>query len=240
MSYVTCLCIAPDSIARATRRLLKLSGAASPSYFSASERVVRDRAHAVANGPALRAFLSTRREFTLATMAGTWDISEYSERRFKFTFYGRRTMLDAELASVVRRMAGCCEFAYACEDREERARNRVEVELSDGSSIESYAGVDLRRYLPGLYWITYVSRGQIRKRKIDVDALGAQRVELLRTGVLLHMYEDRRDWRDHFVRIGKTLAQQDAFFSRDRLDRSLSRLRSRTEAGVDRCLDRWP
>lgn len=69
-----------------------------------------------------------------------------------------------------------CHFGYACLEEEYKARNRVVVQRGI-NSIEAWVGRDTRKVVPGLYWMTLMSKDLVEKLGVEVDKLAAEAVD---------------------------------------------------------------
>jgi len=94
-------------------------------------------------------------------------------------------------------LAGC-HFGYACVREERIARNRVSVQRGI-NSIEAWVGRDTRKVIPGLYWMTLLSRKLADLHKVDIDKAAAEAVEtwtISDTCLVFKMYDAPQRWPD--------------------------------------------
>lgn len=88
-------------------------------------------------------------------------------------------------------------FGYACEASEREHRNRIVVHLRE-STVESWVGRDMRKYVPGFYWLTLLSGALGRRHGVSLDAVAKaaiEHVELPRDLHLFRFYKHPEDWR---------------------------------------------
>lgn len=76
-------------------------------------------------------------------------------------------------------------------------------------------GEDISRYVPGLYWMNYLSRGFQKERKVDLRSAIelANCVDEDERGVILKMFDHPFDWEQHTKSIDDVLAESQSFFS---------------------------
>lgn len=128
---------------------------------------------------------------------------------------GRLTESDALLILNALASAGS-DFVFAASSDEYHHRNRYSRRLG-ANQFEAWIGRDLQKYLPGLYWLTVLS-------KKHYDALPEVRnvpattvTQLGPEHCLIKAFDDPGDWRQHADRLDKWLATQPEFFSKRRI-----------------------
>jgi hypothetical protein len=87
-------------------------------------------------------------------------------------------------------------FGFACKPEEYDQRNRVKTRLGQ-NSIEAWVGRDIRKYIPGLYWLTLVPEPLLKQHHVPLSALTATAAEHLKLENgqhLLRFYPRPEDW----------------------------------------------
>ena len=123
-------------------------------------------------------------------------------------------------------------FGYAGVQGERNHRNyKIQHIPTLRSSIRSYIGQDLDRYVSGAYWQTLLSTALLDKHGIDIDALRQHAVSMKSLGGgavrILKFFEEPGDWQDHADRLDALCENTPGIFSRRILD-------AETE-GVSKC-----
>ncbi|PIV31053.1 MAG: hypothetical protein COS35_03360 [Zetaproteobacteria bacterium CG02_land_8_20_14_3_00_50_9] len=81
--------------------------------------------------------------------------------------------------------------------------------------IESWVGRDLSKYIPGLYWQTYISVDLAKEHSFDL-AKACQIAEEstdYEKGVLLRFFEDPLDWNQYAEKLDNLCLTMDGVFS---------------------------
>lgn len=89
-------------------------------------------------------------------------------------------------------------FAYACMFEELRHRNRTKIELGV-NSIESWVGCDIRKNIPGFYWLTLLSEDLAQKHGVSLSAVEEVALEHIRLEGDQHLfrfYDHPEDWKN--------------------------------------------
>lgn len=87
-------------------------------------------------------------------------------------------------------------FGFACVPGERERRNRVTTRQG-ASTIESWVGRDLQKYVPGFYWLTLLPEVLVQQHAIPlsvVDAVAQERIELDGGLHMFRFYERPEDW----------------------------------------------
>ncbi len=105
-------------------------------------------------------------------------------------------------------------------------------------------GTDIRRYVPGLYWLNYLSFDYCRHLGIDLEELvtrtGAERYDYPE-GVVLKLYDHPRNWQAHRDRILDAIDPLPYVFSLRRVDPVPEGLTPREALEWDNKMhSRWP
>ena len=87
-------------------------------------------------------------------------------------------------------------FGYACSEQERHHRNRLKVEQNN-STIESWVGRDLGKYVSGFYWLTLLSDVLVERHNIplsEVKNIALEHKEFEGGLHLFRFYERPNDW----------------------------------------------
>jgi hypothetical protein len=111
-------------------------------------------------------------------------------------------------------------FAMACATEEYHYRNLYRREVGS-SSFEAWVGRDLSRYLPGLYWLTVLSR---RHASLVPRIRAALAVEVVPIGSghwLVKLFGKPETWPEHAPRIDDWLCSNPDVFCKRRAEQQL-------------------
>lgn len=102
--------------------------------------------------------------------------------------------------TLVRHMARAAPlFGYACVEVELLHRNQVLSKLDIGTC-ESWVGLDVRKYVPGFYWLTLVSEELAEQHGVPLAKVGDTALEHVALEDGQHLFQFFRhpdDWRRH-------------------------------------------
>ena len=90
-------------------------------------------------------------------------------------------------------------FGNLCVEDEMLHRNRIFTKLDFGTC-ESWVGRDIRKYLPGLYWLTVVSETLAEEHGVPLSKVGtsASNEVVFENGRhLFQFYDHPNQWREH-------------------------------------------
>lgn len=132
---------------------------------------------------------------------------------------GRLTESDAVVILNALASAGS-DFSFAASSDEYHHRNRYFRKLG-ANQFEAWIGRDLRKYLPGIYWLTALS-------KEHYDALSEMGgvptttvTQLDPEHWLIKAFDNPASWQQHADRLDNWLATQPGFFSKRRIQAQL-------------------
>ncbi|MEW5849141.1 MAG: hypothetical protein AB2A00_10010 [Myxococcota bacterium] len=116
-------------------------------------------------------------------------------------------------------------FGFACETEEYHHRNRYERSLV-GRHISYWVGRDASKYLPGVYWLTVVSRPRLAAAELGTESLGAvgKVLSLGADHVALQAFDKPADWLAHSERLDRFCHDAPGVFSLQRIRAGLDRL----------------
>lgn len=92
-------------------------------------------------------------------------------------------------------------FGFACAPAERISKNRIVVTTSQGA-LEAWVGRDVTRYVPGLYWLTLMSRRIIDAHSVSEDALRANAIDvenLPKSTRLFQFFREPESWNSDSV-----------------------------------------
>jgi len=90
------------------------------------------------------------------------------------------------------------DFGFACLKEERFARNRHFYQIG-ANKIESWVGRDIKKQIPGFYWITLISDQLLQKYSIPPDVIisVAKEFSKFKNGLnLFKFYENPEDWKN--------------------------------------------
>ena len=107
-------------------------------------------------------------------------------------------------------------FVFAAEYDEYCHRNKY-IRRFDGMQVESWVGRDLRKYLPGIYWMTALPKEHANCLPSLVSATGAAVTQIDSGHWLVKAYDNPANWLQYAPQIDEWLSQQPTFFSKRRI-----------------------
>ena len=129
-------------------------------------------------------------------------------------------------------------FAFVCEESEYYHRNRVFRTFGD-SNVEAWIGRELKRYLPGLYWITIISRTECDQRAWNFSDFPRKykNLNISEKHLAMQLYDRADDWNACEI-VDDYCYTHSAFFSKRQ---ALMELNVMTDHETFcQCLRRWP
>ena len=116
-------------------------------------------------------------------------------------------------------------FGFACDEEEYDRRNRFYITIGK-NRVESWIGLDLEKYIPGVYWYTLLSDELLSKHGVNLASLSAEAIskEALGDGSLhlLKFYEKPEDWKENAERLDERCKCTDGVFSRRSVEAAVS------------------
>ena len=107
-------------------------------------------------------------------------------------------------------------FAFAASPDEYHHRNRY-VRTLGANQFEAWIGRDLRKYIPGIYWLTVLSNEHANTLATLSNNLGATVAQIDAQHVLVRAFGSPNEWQRHAGRIDEWLSKQLSFFSKQRV-----------------------
>lgn len=190
-------------------------------YFSGSERLRKHPDFDVSNKIAFDKYVGTRpwhwfhgesfKISTCDTTAGT--------REVHFSCSKREVGMHI-ITAWIPSIANTLYYAYAAAPQEVEHRNGYQIIVTDTRVTgHGWVGRDLRRYIPGLFWINFVSHEYAALHAVNISLLpcrtGGTLTEFT-NGTLLQLYDTPGSWVDHCGHVDSTLGEFPGFFSRKR------------------------
>ncbi|GLS82127.1 hypothetical protein [Paraferrimonas haliotis] len=89
------------------------------------------------------------------------------------------------------------DFGFAAEHTEYTHRNSHFI-IQGVNKIETWVGRDLYKYLPGFYWLTFISNAVAKQHGIDISSV-SESAEYISNcnGVLMRFFDDPRSWQNY-------------------------------------------
>lgn len=124
---------------------------------------------------------------------------------------------EADAAAVVKTLASAgSAFAFAASEDEYHHRNRY-VRTLGANQFEAWIGRDLRKYLPGIYWLTILSKDHTDVLTAATNTLGAVVTQIDAEHWLVKAFDSPNEWQRNAARLDEWLTRQPAFFSKNRV-----------------------
>lgn len=142
---------------------------------------------------------------------------------------------------VFRKLIGASPiFGYAAVLAERYHRNMLKKKDEPGRTIESWVGRDIDRYIPGLYWLTWLSTDYLRMRHVDPLAIAAvaRRADEVPGGWAFCFFDKPSEWENEAKRIDDFCAATDGVFSANRAREAFAA--STGLHGASIALKEWP
>lgn len=217
---------AEDLLNWATGTASTLPEAVRPTHFGDDERSRPTESNQISHSAAFSRFVATsgvgfflfgRGSSVLVSPRTAPLVSEMA-----WHFGDASATFAAYAGDILRSLAEAgAAFAFACEWAEYEARNRYLIRCVDGATAEGFIGRDIRRYVPGLYWLTYLSRPYATKMRLDVATVAARiraTVESQDRGDVLRLYDRPSDWRGRREEVEGAILTMGQFFSMRRVE----------------------
>ncbi len=130
-------------------------------------------------------------------------------------------------------------FGFASSDLEYEHRNRHFWDLDENSSIETWVGRDLSKYLPGIYWKTFVSDELTIRHQVRIDIIESMSPKYTKTdfGVSFSFFDNPNDWKKNVKKLDDLCYALDGFFSMRDLEGLISKEMNYFE--VNSILSQW-
>ena len=115
-------------------------------------------------------------------------------------------------------------FCIACEWEEYKHRNQI-IKRVGQSTVESFVGTDLTKFIPGLYFKTLLSIELLDRFGVDIEHLkqNFNGIELLNDGAhfLVTAFDDSSDWVSNAEHIETFCSETQGFFSKKEVEESI-------------------
>ena len=201
-----------------------LPEACRPVFFSRSERLDKRRAQLVADHAALR---EQTRKYSGASLHGDGSYIDAAARGNEYGriagYFGPVKAWTEVVPAWWRELDALgLIYAMASTEEEDEHRHSLTVQLAGqpGGHLLMRVGSDYTRYVPGLTWLNYFSKGYARGRGLEAQAVAAKAqgtLEELPNGCILKLYDSPDDWTAHRDRIDSLLESDPTFFSKRRV-----------------------
>ncbi len=126
----------------------------------------------------------------------------------------------------------------ACLDEELTYKNNVTVKLDIGK-VESWVGRDIARYIPGIYWLNWISDSYAAMLNLDMSEIASNLdapIERVGHGNMFRVSEDPRSWKEKLPAIRDMASKNERIFYVDKVDlRNVT-----TYAQLQKATNAWP
>jgi hypothetical protein len=182
--------------------VLAFPGSLRPTHFGDSEEVSLTPGNSL--GTAVGRYMTLVSEMPTGFFLGNggvlYDLSLQKYDPWSQVFVckadGSLPFTDDEVTSLIAAAAGVegVDFFVLCDPEEFRSRNSV-VKKFGSRTVEGWVGRDIRRYIPGLYWRTFVSTELLVRHGSSFDSVPAFiAAEERERGVLLSSVVNHDAW----------------------------------------------
>lgn len=222
--------------------VVSLPGSLRPTHFS-EEEGIRSAEDRLSDRDAFDRFVNSHPEgFYLIGDGLLYDVSSANKDGLaSVVLYAERVLTSGDAESIFRALATIEPvFGCAASEHEYRHRNKV-IKESDGQALEAWVGRDAESYVPGLYWLTLLSRSHSRQVGLDLDALiredGLRSKALTDDLVLVETCESANDWESCAARIDALCERHAGIFSKRLVARDVKTARGLLD--LRSILSRW-
>ena len=217
--------IPPTKIKDVIPALQELPVTIRPSYYSEDEIIdLKGRKailkNVIADRQKFEAFIANNQlGFFLISERVNYSVDLNTRRGFPGLFVedqgnGLSEEEAKEILKVVAKVGAV--FAFAAAWDEYLHRNRY-IRVFGENQYEGWVGRDIRKYLPGIYWLTLLSKEHADAIAGIDNTLGATIAQVGAEHLLVRAFDYPSEWQNHAVRIDEWLAQQPMFFSKRRI-----------------------
>ena len=191
-----------------------------PMYFGDTENLKNDR-DKISNIQRFEKFLRKNETgFFLFSQDCRYDLNlrdyDFSVMYIDFEMKKLEAVTIAKIESILTSITAADPvFGYAADSDERNHRNLLTIQIGQ-NQIEDWVGRDLKKYIPGFYWMTILSNGLIKKYDIDVTKLinKAQDAKPLdHTHFIINFFEDPADWKTYAIEIDQLCQNTAGVFS---------------------------
>jgi hypothetical protein len=166
-----------------------------------------------------------------------WDPK--AEFHTVFAYFAKSWPTEEEALALFSCGHDLLEFGFACHCDEYLHRHELKTSTFQGV-LQSQIGLDLGKYVPGLYWRTLISHEILRRHGLDFSSLEAGQIDssFSEGHVLLKFGVSAESWREQAKLVDGLCAKHEGIF-----DIGPVRKAARwvwTLNGNSRLVDRWP
>lgn len=190
--------------------LMGLTGVLVPASYSVDEGVLA--ADAITDLPRFRTFLDEEKSgFFLYSPKVTYAFTMQEKTFGVFSHHLSENHANEIFRSLVD--VGPI-FGYAADRAERLHRNRLTKSNGNGS-IESWVGRDFSRWLPGVYWQTWLSRTYMAELGVPLELLemAAWRVDEFELGWVFQFFQRATAWQREVPRLDELCRVTPGVFS---------------------------
>ena len=200
--------------------LVRLPDHIRPTHFGLDELPTRSEANAIENREQFDAFLNAHECGCFYGEGFSIDTSIFDNIPSEINVWS--TIADARASEYGQPLFESWSeygivYGFGAAIAEQRARNGYEARLASGGTSEGWFGRDIRRYVPGLYWLNYFSEKYLDEHPLDVRAIAATlqgHVSPIGKGFLLKLYEQPDEWQAKADDVQRIVDQTAGVFSR--------------------------
>lgn len=125
------------------------------------------------------------------------------------------------------------EFGYVCDVEEREHRNRISAHKSYGVH-EAWVGRDYHRYLPGVYWLTFIGMELLPKYAVILPLLHDISVQIdnVGGGCCVRLYASPSEWQERADQIDAWCLETPLCFSKRQAEQDLRAATTYLEASA--------
>lgn len=217
-----------------------------PTHFGLGERPIWKSANAIENRERFEAFLSAHQCGWLYGDGFAVDVTVFDDLWSEICVWG--TTADPRLRKYGRQLFETWDrygavYGYGAETAERRARNGYKVHLASGGTSEGWFGRDMRRYVPGLYWLNYFSWDYLNEHPLNLEAIARDleaQVFPADRGFVLQLYERPDEWRAKLEDVQRVIDRTPGMFSRTGIEVPQGLPGLEHLAWAERIFRQWP
>ncbi|QTA91452.1 hypothetical protein [Desulfonema magnum] len=195
--------------------LLSLDKELKPTYFNHREKVAFNKL--LKDRRSFDSFLKANPDgYFLFSELCRYDFIIYPSNEFSCVFidFYNKELNEELVLSIFYCGIGDIHFGFSCQIDEYRYRNKIYINLGE-NDLEAWVGRDLSKYLPGIYWRTFISKEVLKQYSISPSAFPKECIDDLfsKEYLLLRMFDNASQWRENSDKLDELCSKIDGIFS---------------------------
>lgn len=214
--------------------LLRLPKQLRPEFFSESESLENKDFRADELSARLNFVRAHKNGFFLIAEEWVYQFFLANNRQTRCIIHSDESIDEKEIDALFDSI-DCTRpaFGFACDREEYEHRNRLFHTIGE-NNIETWVGRDIERYVPGLYWYTFLSNELADRHGISLAQLCEEAInsKQLQSGNLLQFFEDHKRWLQHTERLDRLCESTEGLFSAKTIDAAARRAKNYKEYSI--------